>query len=310
MKCPHCGQTNEAGATFCGNCGQPLAQMAPAQSSPAPAGPSVVQAAPTQPQVMQPTMAPAANAGPVVMAQPNDKSSENKAMASIILGAVAIPAALFPLLSLILGITGFVFGMKSRKSLKHRMSLVGIVLSAIAVVAALGMWGYTIAHDPRLKNLSGTAASTSLDTSCYNTKVSGKLKIDNVAGSCQLDAYDGSTIDSSTDAYSISSTSDSDVSATNLADKSKSVLDAVVKLYSTSSRTYSVSSQQSGTFAGDPAYYATITAHDNDLNQDASGQLAFVLHSATNGDNLFTFFHVQTGGQADLSKLAANFSWK
>ncbi len=114
MFCPTCGTENPDGAGFCNRCGRSLHPEA---------------AAPRQTSAATP--APPAYAGP--------KKNSGKAIASVILGALAIPFAIL----LIPGILAVVFGNMGLSEIKRSagrvqrkgMAIAGLVMGSLSVIA-------------------------------------------------------------------------------------------------------------------------------------------------------------------------------
>lgn len=128
MNCPNCQQTLEAGAAFCGNCGQRVAPAAPLSAA-SPAG------------------VPA-----YALATPAQQKGEKQALLAVLFGVAGLAGALFmALLGLVLGITGIVMGTMARSGSKRRLGTVGLILSGLAVLASLAVWVYAIQHDPTLR---------------------------------------------------------------------------------------------------------------------------------------------------------------
>lgn len=179
MKCTNCNLEIDGGATFCGNCGQSVAETFKANS---------------QNQVDQPSLVPNTDqktvltpGGPVAVTSPADQTkSQNpsandvqskkigpgvdiksiypdpdaprpplvapapetapeiegggKAIAALVCGIVGIGASLLPIAGLILGILAIVFGSITLKSNKRGFAIAGIILGSITVFLSLLFW--------------------------------------------------------------------------------------------------------------------------------------------------------------------------
>ncbi len=294
MNCPNCDQPVEAGAAFCGNCGRPLNPLsapAPVAAAPAPGLPTYARATPAQ------------------------HTGETKALLSVIFGIFGIAGALLmAVLGLVLGILGLVMGTMSRHSVRRGLSNAGLVFSSLAVLAGLAVWTYAIKHDPRFNQQSDTTKTThlpaapavlssDLTTPCYSTGFVDKLNISNHTGSCDMSAFNGPTINSSTDAYKIYADSSEVESQAAFMTLAKQALE---KDISVNLSGFAVDSQQVGHFAGSPAYFVTASDHTNNIAVIE----AAVLHEVKGGQNVFILVHAINAERADLSIMEAQWQWK
>lgn len=323
MKCTNCGEPIETGAAYCGNCGQAVvattALPQPGASAAQPASPiaQVLANQPVdQPLAAVPNVAAMAGASPSLPAYavpvPAVQSGHVKASMSLVFGILGIVGALFlPLAGLLLGVIGIVLATMSRRAVKHGISTVGIIMSVIAIIAALGTWAYAVDHDAQLKqqrtkaisktNSAPAQASASLATPCYTINFASKLNVENVSGSCDMNAFDGATIDNSNDAYKIYATSSS-VSDASFGGLAKQAIEKDVKQ---SLPSFTITKEVAGNFAGSPAYFVTTTNY-----QGVSLIEAAVLHQTANGTNFFVFVHASGDKTADLNSLQSGWQWQ
>lgn len=284
MNCPHCHNPVEPGAAFCGNCGQAL------------------QAAPLQQVTGVPNYA---------VATPATHAGETKALLSVILGVISIPAAIIPIAGIILGIVGVVLGSLSRGTVKRTSSTVGIVLSCVGIVVSIGIFTYVLTNHDKLTSthktdpaLAGAAsAATNADTPCYSVGFSYKLNIKNTTGSCDMSAFDGATLEDSQDAYKMYGTKSPNLTTANFNSFAKQAIDQDV---ASNLAGFTVVNERVDTFAGSQAYIATTTQKSSGV----SVVEAAVLHPTASGDNVFVLAHAVQSGTADFKSLEANWQWK
>jgi hypothetical protein len=274
MNCPKCNQLVEAGAAFCGNCGQALLVAA----------------------------APAPNPLPLyAVAQPGRHVDENKAWLSLLFGLVGIVGALFlALAGLALGIVGLVFGTMSRSGTKRGLSTAGLAVSSLAVLAGLGVWVYAINHNPRFHNETASSAApgitaptvsaSSLTTPCYSAGFVDKLNVSNSNSSCDMSAFNGPTLSSSSNAYKVYASQSTTATADNFTSLAKPAIEK----------------EQASQFAGSPAY----VVNTSDKISGVAVIEAAVLHKVGNGDNVFILVHAVNGKTADLNVIEAEWQWQ
>lgn len=336
--CSNCGEPLEAGAAFCGNCGHPIAgsadkpaapptdtgeQPRPAEApanQPAPKIDSpIAQAATDQTSNRQPGAYPAnlaaAGAGSAMpsyaLPVASNQSSATKAGMGVVFGVLGIIGGLFiPLVGLGLGIAGLVLATMSHRLVRRRSSTIGIVLSVLAILASLASWAYVIAHDPRLnhkpspagaRTSSGAISAQNLITPCYSVNFANRLNIQNNSGSCNMSAFNGSTLDVSSDAYKVYGTV-SAISAADFPTLAKQAIDNDVRQ---SLPSFTVTSENSGQFANSPAYF--VTANNG---KGVSIIEAAAFHKTTNGDNFFVLVHAANANAVDLKDLQSGWHWE
>lgn len=339
MNCSKCGQPLDQGAAFCGNCGQPViiqtTYAAPVQSKTVSASKPnhpVPPQIPVQPSTISQVYVNTPQAPPIVMppivaAMPNmngalpayavpvisQQDKELKAAMAIVCGTLGVLTSIFiPLIGLVLAVTGIVLASTARLNRKHTMSLVGLLISILALLVGLGSWAYVIAHDQKLTQNKATAVvpisattpstvSSKVATPCYSINFEEKLNVQNNGGSCNMNAYNGSTLSNSTNAYKVYATAAATITSANFSSIAKSAIEQDI---AKSLPSFTITNEVSGEFANSPAYYVTA--------EDAQGVEvieAAALHATSPGDNFFVFVHAVTGGVDDLNLLQAGWRW-
>lgn len=246
------------------------------------------------------------------LATPAQHAGETKALLSLLFGIGGLIGALFmALLGLVLGITGIVMGTMSRSGAKRGLSTAGLILSSLSVLAGLAVWIYAVKHDPRLNQAASTnhhitapaTAASGVSTPCYSANLVNKFNVSNNSGSCDMQAFNGTTLNDSTDAYKIYADTSPTLSSGNYASIFKSALDKDVQ---ENLPGFTTDSETATKFAGSPAY--VIKASDKVHN--VAVVEAAVWHQVTAGDNFFVMAHVVNGQSADLDTLEAQWQWK
>lgn len=287
MECPNCQETIESNAAYCGNCGQALGNKL-----------GVISVQATAPGYE--------------VALSKRHGGEMQALASLLCGAIGLAGTLFiPLAGLALGISGIVLGTLSRNYAKKTTHIIGLVLSILALLAGLAAWTYAIRSDPRV-NPSVTRAepseqdvkvSDSLTTPCYSIGLVDELNISNQTNSCDMKAFNGSTLAGSTNAYKIYA-SKADVNSAN--DFTNLAKTAINKDIAQSVPSFRVTNEQVTSFAGSPAYSVTATSPDNKVSLIE----AAVFHKTSDGNNVFILVHANSGPDVDLQLMESRWQWK
>jgi len=310
MNCPNCSQPLDPGAAFCGNCGTPIGDNKEA---------SAIER--NLSELHKSSVA--GNLTPVVaggvpsyaVALPLQHAGETKAMLSLIFGIIGLFGCYFmALLGLVFGIAGIVLGTMSRRSTKKGFSTAGLIVSSLAVLVALATWVYFISHDPRLNpaktsanttqhSLPGTfTAANSLSTPCYSVGFTSKLNISSNSGSCDMAAFNGASMEASSELYKVYA--EMVTSEASFSSRVKSAIESDVQ---TNLPGYKIKSEEAGQFANSTAYIVDA-ANSTD---DTEVVEAAVYHPTTNGDNLFVLVHaVAGGGSASLNDLESEWQWK
>lgn len=319
MNCPNCHQPIDPGAAFCGNCGHPLPPAVTQTSNPvagqaSPLAQNVALQPPPQPMTAVPQPIAAAPGLPAyAVATPAQHVGETKALLAIIFGILGLLGAIIPLIGIAFGVTGIIMGSLSRHSAKRTISTVGIVVSSLAIVASLGVLAYFIANPDLLEtkkasttnshNLpSNSISASSLSTPCYSTTFSSKLNISNAQHSCDMAAFNGTTLETSSNFYKVYADKTSLTSDTGFTDIAKAAIEKDVQ---TNLPGFSVKSEKVSQFSGSAAYI--VTAID-----EADGIIVVeeaIYHPVSNGENVFILVHATTGNSANLNDLEAAWQW-
>ncbi len=296
MNCPNCDEIVENGAVFCGNCGQPLETHAPDGK---PVGPHIAQVLHSQSSKKIPDYA---------VTKPLQHHGETKAVLSLLLGVVGIVGAAFlALVGLVLGIAGLVLGTMSRNSVQKRFSTLGIVFSSIAIVASLGAWTYVIktqnnSQPVAVADSSNIVAASTLSTPCYSTGFIDTLNVNNKKNSCDMQAFNGTSIEQSTRAFKVYANQIASVKPEVFNTFAKK---AVEKDIATNLPDFNVQSAKYTQFAGSPAYIVNL--------KNSAGVTvteAVVLRQVQAGANIFVLVYASGNGTGDLSTLEAQWQWK
>ncbi|MHB1865246.1 MAG: zinc-ribbon domain-containing protein [Candidatus Saccharimonadales bacterium] len=323
MNCPQCGQPIQPSATFCGNCGYALQAVGQPTAAPnVPTQPANVQPNPqsyvasaynnpTSPQPVvtnmgAPTVSPS---GTMAMPVSNSAAHPGEVMGivSLILGVLGVPGSIIPIVGLVLGVAGVIVGSISHQKAKRKLSIIGIIISSLAILLSIGMFIYNLEHLHKpattstsssyssSTSTSSTSSLSSVVTPCFSTKVDSSLPVEQPTG-CN---YSSS---STTENVAIDGVTNTNINASNFNSEAK-----VIAQQSVSSNNYTVLSQTNGTFAGSQAYIVTFNA----AQQNNSGILAFVLHPTSHGENIFIVGKAVTGqSPPSFGSVESDWQWK
>lgn len=289
MNCKNCKLPTEDNAAFCGNCGQHIGRAkTPAQLALARTVPNYSIATPAQ------------------------RSGETKALLSLLLGISGLIGALFmALFGLSLGIAGIVMGTMSRRSAKRSLSTVGMIISGLAVLLGLAVWTSAIKDNSKLTNpMSRADPSTlpvttvsELTTPCYSLGFIDSLNVSSSSDSCNISAFNGETLASSSNAYKIYTNRSQITDVNSFMATAKTAIENDVQNNLPGA---TIVSQKVSTFAGSPAYVVNTV----DKTSGIALVEAAVFHEVSNGDNIFILVHANQGETADLAILESQWQWK
>lgn len=303
MNCPNCSQIVEDDAAFCGNCGHQLSMHAPAGR---PVGSHIASVLAHQPE--SGTRGFQDSAPSYAIATPMQHAGEVQAVLSVLLGTLGIAGAFFAaLVGLTLGIAGLVFGTLARNSVHRRISTAGIIVSSLAIVVSLGVWSFVIHRQSNLANAEPTktqnaVAATAVTTPCYATGFIETLNVTKTKNTCNMNAFNGVSLESSTKAYKVYASQIATVNPETFNDFAK---EAVQKDVAASLPGFKINKDQFTSFAGSPAYIA--------YTSDSRGVMvteAVVLRQTKAGANIFVIVQASTKGTVDLSTLEAQWRWQ
>jgi hypothetical protein len=293
MNCPNCHQPVEADAAFCGNCGQPIGTA-------------------LQRSAGHLAAAGAAELPGYAQATPEQHTGELKALLSVLGGVTGLVGALFvPLLGLVLGAFGVFMGTLSRSSTRRGLSTAGLMIASLAILGGLGSLTYTINQNHKKtaqaaiasQNNPGTTVSANLSTPCYDVNFVDELNVNNTSNSCNMSAYNSSTLATSTNAYKVFASKANITSSGAFTSLAKAALEKDV---SQNLPGFTIDSERVSGFAGSPAY--TINLSDKVHNVAVVETAAY--HQVTDGNNVFVIVHAINGSSADLQILEAQWQWK
>lgn len=284
MQCPKCAELVEESAVFCGNCGAQIRPTSEA-SQPAPAVPSYA------------------------IATPATHRGETEAVLGVVIALLGIVGSLFmPLIGLSLGIGGLVLATLAWNSPKRHLSTIGIALSSLAVVAGLATWAYAISQQQSAKKAAATqsanATASDVSTPCYSAGFGTRLTIRNLTGSCDMSAYNGATMERSTDLYKVYANKAN--FGDDIARFQATAKAAVEKDIAQNLPGFTIDRQQLTTFAGSPAY----VAYASDPDRRIAAVEAVVLHQTSSDKNVFVLVHASNGDMADLVSLESQWQWR
>ena len=304
MQCSRCGEAVEASAAYCGNCGVALMREQQADSLPP--------AVPFQPPTSIERAVPA-----YAVASPSQHVAETKAMISVVIAVLAVPGSVIPLLGWLLAAGAIVSGSILRPKLARKtLGNVAISLGVMAVLLSGAVFAYNARQYQRQvqladrqnslsnsgrQNAGGTATSSGLiKTPCYSLLTKDHPYVDASADSCKSRAYDGSSQATVSDVLSVEASSQAEISEANLATAGREIAGTYLK---TSMPDVVISSQNTATFAGSPAYIIS-----GKRSNGASIQMALVSRKVTHGENVFIITHISQGN-ADVLRFESNWAW-
>ncbi len=236
---------------------------------------------------------------------PAQHAGETKALLSVIFGVLGIIGGLFiAILGLGLGITGIVMGTLSRHS-KRTLSTVGIIVSCLAVLVGLAVWAYVMVHDPKTASheLPGTSvATTTLSTPCYSTGFADKLNVSNAQDSCDMAAFNGDSMDTSSELYKVYANKTGLTSEAGFTAMAKAAIEKDVQ---TTLPGFTIDSEAAGRFSGSTAYIVEASSASKNITVIE----AAVYHPVSTGDNVFILVHATSGSTTNLDNLESQWQW-
>lgn len=330
MDCPNCHEPVEIGAAFCGNCGQAIAPQrlltkttlstkrsesskdtsdAFVHTRPVAASEALLQGIGNQLVGASVSKQPIPLYARPAIAQQKDHFRAALAVVFGILGIVS--SLIMPFVGIVLSIAGVVTGTMSRRYLKRGLGMAGIFISIVGVFASMGTWAYAVSSSARHQQIvkasaqktndSPVLAANELSTPCYQIKFTDRLNVQNTNGSCNMNAFDGSSLDVSHSAYKVYATQ-SAVAPAAFANLAKTALERDI---AQSMPSYHIVDQQSTVFSGSPAYIVYAVN-----NEGVSLLEAAVLHAGNNTANFYVIVHATIDGTASLHDLELGWQWQ
>ncbi len=319
MNCRHCHRPLDSGAAYCGNCGQAVivdnSLSSTSQTVSKLAIKKTLQAARDGDNTVAATAGSPLTSNDAVipsyaLATPQTHNGEIPAVLSVVCGIAGIAGAGFvALVGLGFGIAGLVLGTTAYAK-KRKLSTIGIVFSSLAIIAGLAVWAYVIKHDNLLRHNNGdgggvgsTATSASIGTPCYSASFVDSLTVQNSKGSCDMNAFNGRTLDGSTNAYKVYANQIPLVTNNNFSDFAKQALEKDIQ---SSLPNFYIVREEVVLFADSPAYVVTTTSPSKNVSLIE----AAVLHPVQNGENVFILVHAVNGKAVDLRTIEAQWLWR
>lgn len=207
------------------------------------------------------------------------------------------------------GLAGLVLGTVARGGAKRSWSTAGLILSSLSLLAGMAVWNYAFNHEASVKTAQAAAANgptvmaNNLSTPCYALGFVDKFNIANTRGSCDMRAFNGQTMATSTDAYKVYASQSSISDPGSFTTAAQTALENDVK---SNLPGFSIVSEQLGSFAGSPDYLVTASNKSSGVTVTE----AAVLHQTAGGDNIFILVHAGNGASAGLSNLETQWQWK
>lgn len=246
------------------------------------------------------------------VANPAQQLSDTRSMLALVLGVAGIAGSIFiPVVGLMFGLLAAIAGTSARAVNRSGLKKAGLVFSALALLSGLAMWTYNIQHDPRFNDKTvraapkgrGVSAASSLSTPCYSLNFVDQLNVDNKSGSCNLSAFNGASLETSTNAYKIYASKSNIADVNTFTTTAKAAIEKDVR---DNMKGFTISSQQVGSFAGSPAYIVNVY----DKQSNVAIVEAAVLRKVSNGYNVFVMIHANQGPEANVQILESQWQWK
>jgi hypothetical protein len=220
------------------------------------------------------------------------------------LGLLLILIKPIPFLIMAFGLLGLALCTISRSKLKNVLSIVGIVVSALALVAGLALWVYAVIQYQKSQTtgVSNSSVSTSQNSSlltpiltpCFNVKIDSGLNNYSPSG-CSFDSA------STNEEFTVGGNSIPTLTTANFSQLAKKML-----ANGASDGNATISSEKASQFAGSPAEIAYMTS--NGVNP--SNLIAAVVFHQTKVDNIFLIIRVEKISQVPtFGPLESTWQW-
>jgi hypothetical protein len=340
--CPQCDEAVESGAKFCGNCGYRLTSVGvdAAQSSQAvgtdelPGENVPSEKAPKSADALKKSEAstqPGKDKLPAYAQLDSvQQKAESQSLTALLLAALSIPGAIISVVGLILAASSLVLATSVRKSVHKKtinsvaigLGCAGIVLSLASAVFGTVYQSSRTSDTPVLPGdikqqlnddqpvdddtiVTEIATGKVVDAPCYKMMIPvGELKVvDADDTTCNLLARDTQSSEAAKQLLTVDAANNSQITAANLADTAQRIVSRNAGLLLPG---YSITAEQSTTFAGSPAYLINTKQTDG----ESSAQLVVVLHSTTHGENVFIVGYASDKAGADAMQFQKGWEWK
>jgi hypothetical protein len=317
FQCPNCKEPVEAGARFCGNCGQPILEAESDEQAKQIGQTLISQVYSNDPEplaIVDPVrpLTPSGTLPPYAIALP--RHHYHWPTVGIIFGIVGVFSTfVVPVFGVALGLIGLFFATTTPRHIRSRLKIAALIVSSVALLFGTASEIRLIQHNATMSqkaatlnaqpNGSSEVATMSISTPCYAMSFSQVLNVQNPSKSCSFEAYNNSSINTSTDVFKIDGGYSQSLNQQTIDTLGKT---AIVQDISKNLPQFTINSQLGGYFAGDPAYY--VEAIDQSANQ--SVMEAIVYHPAKNGDNFFVLLHAANSQSVNLAQLDNQWKWK
>ena len=290
MYCPNCNSPIDESEFFCGNCGINLKPKPINQKSIVING-FVEKSLPEYARLKK---------------VPRVSISVYISYISFFAGAI-IGLFISPLYGMLAGFIGIV----SSSFISHKYHIVhkslGFVLASMLVIFSIATisYNYSILKRNQVSNKISTGAvliSSTVNTSCFSFKFPIQLYLSANSSGCSLEAYNGSTLASSTVFYKVLSIQNQNINSGNFYNLIEPILLQDVKQNLPG---FSIANEKTTTFANDLAF--GITANSNTSNNSVIEE--GVYHPSSSAD-FFDIIYSNTYPNVDLSNLQKSWTWK
>lgn len=237
---------------------------------------------------------------------------QHRASIALVAGCLGIGVSFVasPLFGIVLGIFGIVLSTISPRNAAKGIKIASLITSILALLTGIGVFVYINRTNPAVHGqkvseagLSNGSAVLSVNTPCYSVGFETQLNVNNSKGSCAMNAYNGSSVNSSTDIYKVLTNVVPGLNSNNFTSVVKKALTNDV---SKNLSGFTVTSQAKTSFSGDDAYY--IQANDPAQNVAVIEEGVLNNGSASN-PNYYVIVHVTSGSTSTLNGLQKNWQW-
>lgn len=225
----------------------------------------------------------------------NSSRSDVTALIGLVAGILGCVGWLIPLAGVMVGGIALVCGIIGLKSSRRIFALIGISTAIPVIAVSIFFWIKAAQHLQQATTSS--APVETVVTPCYSARLPGGLAVTQIDNSCTFEASSSS----GSVRYAAKVVNVPSLTADTLAQTAQTDITSIVK----SSAGSSITSEQTSTFNGNPAYVVMLKATDG-----SAGTVAYIYHATTQG-NLVIVVHAEQNGKNDvLSSLEKSWSWR